>query len=381
MFRLDATSPEAVTSGRFRLWLTGIPRPESSLAGRFTPFLGPETTDRLSASFPQAPGRIAAQLSFPPRRTRNGNLASVPPLLPHLIVLGEHTPEDRRDLIGLDELAVTADPTQLHLIHTTTGEAVEAHTLHALDAAVHTPPLARFLAEVSGAGRTWWGPIDLGIARTLPYLPRLRAGRTVLAPARWLLHAEALPGPKAPAAEWDRAFDAWRQRWRMPDSVAFTTGDARLPIDLGDRLDRHLLRTHLTADGKLEVAEHEPGPSWVGRACEFAIALRATEPPPNPNRPRARPPTSNSRQDESSRPPSSLTRAGSTRSSPPTCPTSSEPSIRRPKRGGSPAATTTPTPRTGTASNCACAPPTTPPPPKWRPPSRPGPSSCTTPGS
>ncbi|WP_026931899.1 lantibiotic dehydratase [Glycomyces tenuis] len=284
MFRLDAAGPAAIDRGQFRLWLTGIPRPESSLAGRFAPFLGPAETDRLAASFPETPERIVAQLSFPPRRARNGNVAAVPPLLTHLIVLGEHPPPGRAGLIGLDELAVTADPTQLHLIHTTTGRVVEAHALHALDATVHTPPLARFLAEVSGAGRTWWGPLDLGIARTLPYLPRLRSGRTVLAPARWLLDAADFPSPKAPAHQWDAEFDAWRQRWRMPDSVEFTVGDSRLPLDLRDRLDRHLLRTHLAGAGKLEVAEHEPRPSWIGRACEFALALHTVELPPAPLR-------------------------------------------------------------------------------------------------
>ncbi|WP_100447240.1 lantibiotic dehydratase [Glycomyces xiaoerkulensis] len=283
MFRLDAAAPEALDRGRFRLWLTGIPRPESSLAGRFAPLLGPAEADRLAASF-TAPGRAVAQLSFPPRRARNGNVAAVPPLLPHLIVLGEHPPAEETDLIGLDQLAVTADPTQLHLIRTTSGEVVEAHALHALDATVHTPPLARFLAEVSGAGRTWWGPVDLGIARTLPYLPRLRAGRTVLAPARWLLDAANLPGPKAPASEWDGAFDEWRDRWWMPDSVEIATGDSRLPLDLRDRLDRHLLRTRLASAGKLEVAEHESRPGWAGRACEVAVALRAVESPPAPVR-------------------------------------------------------------------------------------------------
>jgi class I lanthipeptide synthase len=56
--------------------------------------------------------------------------------------------------------------------------------LHALEASVQTPPLARFLAEVASARCGIYGPFDFGAARTLPFLPRVRHGRAVLAPAR-----------------------------------------------------------------------------------------------------------------------------------------------------------------------------------------------------
>ncbi|MGH3811560.1 MAG: lantibiotic dehydratase, partial [Pseudonocardiaceae bacterium] len=56
-------------------------------------------------------------------------------------------------------------------------------------------PLARFLAEVASARCGVYGPFDFGAARTLPFLPRVRYGRTVLASARWLLVADDLPVP------------------------------------------------------------------------------------------------------------------------------------------------------------------------------------------
>jgi hypothetical protein len=58
----------------------------------------------------------------------------------------------------------------------------------------------------------------------LPYLPRLRYGKTVLAPARWLLAAADLPAPTAPLPEWASALDAWRERWRVPWSTRQDAG-------------------------------------------------------------------------------------------------------------------------------------------------------------
>jgi thiopeptide-type bacteriocin biosynthesis protein len=275
MFRIEADDLESMNRGRFRLWLTGVPRPQSSLAGRFTPLFEAGEPADLASSYTLPAGRIPAQLSFPPRRTRNATLAAVPALLPHLIPLGEHPPHAGASIIELDDLAVTADATQMYLVRRSTGELVEASMLHALDVTVHTPPLARFLSEVAGAGRTRWGPVDLGIARTLPYLPRIRVGRAVLAPARWLINADVLPGRNASMGEWDQAFELWRAQWCMGRTVEFVSGDSRLPLDLRDRRDRFLLRSQLVRKGELEVAEHERHQNWAGRASEFVMAFRS----------------------------------------------------------------------------------------------------------
>ncbi|GAA4921864.1 thiopeptide-type bacteriocin biosynthesis protein [Stackebrandtia albiflava] len=274
LFSVAADSAEEVDAGRFRLHLTGLPRPQSSLTGRFL-----ELLPGLSGEFRDSYLRddvIVAQLSFPPRRARNGNVTAVPVVLPHVIPLGEHPPSDV-ETIRLDDLAVVADSTQLHLVQASTGRQVLAYALHALDAAVHTPPMARFLAEVTSAGWAWWGPFDYGVARTLPYLPRVRTGRTILSAARWLMFAKDFP---TDITAWATAFTRWRQHWRLPRTVEMISQGTALPLDLDAKADLSLLRSRLASDGKLELTEAVPTSGWSGRACTFVATLRTSTSPP-----------------------------------------------------------------------------------------------------
>ncbi|MFC0861661.1 lantibiotic dehydratase [Sphaerimonospora cavernae] len=286
-FNLLATSPDALSRGRFQLWVTGAPSPASSMAGRFAHLLPEEDQRRLAGSFAQtASNALAAQLSFPPRKQRNENIARAPRLLSATIHLSEHHDTDGVH-IRLDDLAVTADASQMHLVQLSTGTVIHPRVLHALEASVQTPPLARFLAEISLARCGVYGPFDFGAARRLPFLPRVRHGRTVLVPARWLLAAADLPAPTATMAEWEKALDAWRARWRVPAAVVLCQGELRLPLDLDHRLHRGLLRARLDRAGRVELREtpalEEFG--WIGRAHELLVPLITTRTSVSANQP------------------------------------------------------------------------------------------------
>ncbi|MGH3811888.1 MAG: thiopeptide-type bacteriocin biosynthesis protein, partial [Pseudonocardiaceae bacterium] len=129
---------------------------------------------------------------------------------------------------------------------------------------------------------------DFGAARTLPFLPRVRYGRTVLASARWLLVADDLPVPGCAMPAWEKTLSAWRGRWRVPSAVVLCNGELRLPLDLDDRLHRVLLRTHLDRAGRVELrgAGDQSDLAWVGRACELLIPLTLGRPQAAGNRPR-----------------------------------------------------------------------------------------------
>src|SRR6266511_4158651 len=147
--------------------------------------------DTYGAATSEGTDTVAVQLSFPPRQRRDENVIRTPQVLPHIVSLAEH--RDLGDhLIDLDDLAVYADARHMHLIQLSTGKRVEALVPHALEGGLHTPPLARFLAEVSGARRAAYTAFDWGAAASMPFLPRLRHGRTVLCPARWLLRSADL---------------------------------------------------------------------------------------------------------------------------------------------------------------------------------------------
>ncbi|GAA4945776.1 thiopeptide-type bacteriocin biosynthesis protein [Nonomuraea thailandensis] len=272
-FHLEAASADAVTRGAFVLWVTGAPRTSSSMAGRFAHLLPPQERELLAASFAPDGEAVAAQLSFPPRRRHNENVVRVPRLLPAVIHLAEH-PTTGTVPINVDDLAVTADATQMYLVQISTRRRIVPWALHALEASAHTPPLARFLAGVPCARHAVYGLFDWGAARKLPHLPRLRYGRTVLAPARWILTASDLGTRRDSTQRWDKHLAAWRDRWRVPSWVVLYQEEARLPLDLDARLDRSLLRTRLERAGQVELREH-PREDWAGRACEFLATLTA----------------------------------------------------------------------------------------------------------
>ncbi|GAA1904877.1 lantibiotic dehydratase [Streptomyces sodiiphilus] len=285
---IHAASAEAVRRGDYRLRITGMPRPGSSMFGRFAHLLPPDAQDRLTAGYAiTAPEAIPAQLSFAPRRRRNENVARTMRLLPHVIPLGEHH-EPGPGVIPLEDLAVTADARQFYLVQMSTGRRIEPRVPHALEAGIHTPPLARFLAEITTARCAVYKAFAFGAAARLPYLPRVRYKKTILAPARWLITAAELPAHTAPMADWEKALDQWRDLLRVPDRVAVVEYDQQLPIDLGQQMHRALLRTRLDSTRRIELREtvHQDERAWIGRPHELLIPLalddsaaQRTEPP------------------------------------------------------------------------------------------------------
>ncbi|MGW1771897.1 lantibiotic dehydratase [Streptomyces sp. NPDC002104] len=288
-FHLLADSAEDVRRGRFEVWAASAARPSSSMAGRFTDLLPKDDHDAWMAALAGPTGPLHAQLLFPARRRRSGNVVRTPVATGHTI--GLDWPAPGPGGIPLADLAVTCDARHLYLIRSSTGQVVEPRVLHALEPTVLTPPLARFLAELAGARRTAWRLPDWGAASRLPYLPRLRHGRAVLAPARWLLNAGDLPGPAAAPAAWEDAFDGWRARRDVPSSVVLVEAEMRLPLDLDVPLHRDLLRARLARTGELALRESPElttmptAPSaggFMGRAHEFLTVLHAAEPAPIP---------------------------------------------------------------------------------------------------
>lgn len=167
---------------------------------------------------------------------------------------------------------------------------IEPRVLHALEAGLQTPPLARFLAEVTTGRCAVYGAFDWAAAARLPYLPRVRYGRSVLSPARWRLTAADLPAPTCALPDWETALDAWRRRLRAPAAVVLCQSELRLPLDLDHPAHRALLRARLGRDGRVELRE-APTPAdlaWLGRAHELLISLRLARPRPAEQQPQGR---------------------------------------------------------------------------------------------
>jgi thiopeptide-type bacteriocin biosynthesis protein len=279
-----AASMTALAEGAFTLLVTGTGRTAAALSGRFLDLMAEKDQQRMTEVYRRLPtgvdGAVAAQLSFPPRSGRMANVVRAPSLLPDVISVAEHR-DNTRGRVLVKDLAVTADNDRMFLVSLPERRVVEPMLASAAALRV-LPPLARLLFEIPRAGKTAVSPFAWGAAGCLPFLPRLRYGRTVLARARWRVPIGELPGPQAPHSAWVAAMAAVRERRRLPDVVQVGEADRRLRLSLDEPMDLALLRAHLNASGAVATfweASTAADHGWLGRAHEIVIPLATTASP------------------------------------------------------------------------------------------------------
>ncbi|MFJ9822370.1 lantibiotic dehydratase [Streptomyces sp. NPDC101151] len=284
--RVHAASAEDLQRGHFRLEVMNVSRGAGVTTGRFLSVLAAEDRELLAAELADLPaadaGTIAAQLSFPPLRSISAHVTRTPQVLPTVIGVQEHRCEAGADVLTPEDLAVACDGRRMYLAAPERGYRVEAVGMHALNLREHTPPLVRFLTELPRAQCAQVTLFDWGAANAMPFLPRVRYGRTVLSPAQWRLDAVELPGPSRPQHEWEEALDQWRSRRRAPGRLCLAEGDRRLLLDLDQTGHRVLLRQHLNRARSAVLVEAPDGAAygWCGgRAHEVIVPLKATRPP------------------------------------------------------------------------------------------------------
>ncbi|MGW0457484.1 lantibiotic dehydratase [Streptomyces tendae] len=282
-FHIRATSQEALDSGDFVLHGLAPSRGIGTTIGRSLGLLAPDDQARVGALLKELPvnttGSIPTQVSFAPLDRGDANVTRVAELLPAVISLAEHREVDART-IRLDDLAVGCDRRRLYLVSLSRACLLDPMTLHALDLRGHTPPLARFLTEISRSQTAVLTMFPWASATALPYLPRVRYGRAILSPARWRLERSELPARRASWEEWHKAADGWRARRRVPDHVALAEGDQLLPLDLSERAHLALLRAHLDTHESAILTEAGSDGGWFdGRAHEIIAPMTAVRPP------------------------------------------------------------------------------------------------------
>ncbi|TQM01611.1 thiopeptide-type bacteriocin biosynthesis protein [Pseudonocardia kunmingensis] len=283
-FRVHASSSATLEGGEFRLEVLGASRGIGTTTGRFLGLLEPPDREHAATVLAQLPASdpdtVAAQLSYAPLAPKDAHVTRAPELLPAVISLGEHHAPSA-NLIPLDDLVVGCDRRRLYLASLSLGRRLEPTTLHALDLRVHTLPLARFIAEVGRSQTAVVTAFDWGAAAGLPFLPRVRFGRTVLSPACWRLEGGDLPRRGAPWREWEEALTAWCAQRRMPTAVLLTEGDQLLKLDLAQSAHRVLLRARVDSVGHavLTEAPERDAHGWFdGHAHEIVVPMMAASP-------------------------------------------------------------------------------------------------------
>jgi thiopeptide-type bacteriocin biosynthesis protein len=288
---LLARSCEDLDAGNFRLVLH--PHNGDAYAGAFGRFARlTGATDELTSFMRQLrppSGALPVQVSWRPCKPRAGNTARVPWWLDHRLPVGWFDERGSEGVLGLDDLVVTASTEWFHVFSRSLGTELAPNRGHMLHYAT-APNTVRFLIDVTvnrpQPARHWdWGNLE-----TLPFLPRVRYGRTVLTQARWLPDHTLYDSADLPSREWADRFTMWRQRWRVPRYVDMAFLDLRVRIDLDEphHLDllhqqlRKVPRTVLTEVPDIESYGWLSGPGGV-HANEIVFPLVARRDPTAPH--------------------------------------------------------------------------------------------------
>ncbi|TCJ34566.1 lantibiotic dehydratase [Parafrankia sp. BMG5.11] len=282
-FTLAAETPHDLDRGAFTLTVVSGARHAGVAAARFLHLLTPAELDRFRgvyAGLPTAlPGAATVQVSGPPLDARLAAVARTPELLPVLPV-GDFHPAPPWTL---DDLAVAGDGQRLWLVSRTTGRPVEPLLVNCVLLPTAQQPLIRFLTEIWTAWTAPCARFDWGHARGLPFLPRIRRGRSILHPARWTIPATALPARTAPWPQWRAAWQRHRERHRLPREVLIGDDDVRLRLDLDENAHLTMLRSHLDRHGRVALTEAGGRAKWIdGRPAELLLTLTRRPPDHHP---------------------------------------------------------------------------------------------------
>jgi len=287
-FQILAESTGALERGDYLLlgsphigsWTAG------ATAGRFADLTGlTEELARLAAKSCAGDG-IPAQVEAAPQDPRSLNIVQVPRLLPYRIPIG--VADDRSDPHCLDwrTLLVAAGADGLRLLHEPTGRQIKPVFPHMLALDTQAPPVARFLSDLTMARPRVWSGWDWAGLDVLPYLPRVRYGRVVVAPRRWLAGRRLREAARAQGGSaWRDGLSEWRRRLAVPDRLQIARNDQMYPIDLREPWDQDLLRFELTAAEPRFVLYEDltadgAGLGWnAGQSTEIVVPLiRASAP-------------------------------------------------------------------------------------------------------
>jgi thiopeptide-type bacteriocin biosynthesis protein len=279
VFQVEAQSRAALAAGDFRLVVTGTSRSAGARAGRFLGLLDEPDQARMTKVYAELPGHhgaIPVQVSASPLYPKAANVSRVQAVLPYQISIGEHIGRDGGRSIPLSDICVASNGQRFQVWSISLGHEIDPIAFHALDLRSNVHPVVRFLSESSRGLSAGYTGFDWGAATGMPFLPRLRSGRVVLAPARWNVTAADFPVRDARWSDWTAAMTRVRERLRLPMRVYLRERDRRLPLDLDVPWHQALLREHLLRRDSAELWEAPPDGAWGwidGRANEVVLPL------------------------------------------------------------------------------------------------------------
>ncbi len=274
MATIGAESEAAIDRGDFSLRLHHVEGPSGArLLGRFChvdPQLSHQVRSHLREEEASEPAAVYAELVHL-GEGRIGNILLRPVLREYEITyLGRSgAPFERQ--IPVSDLLVRVTEGRITLRSARLNREVIPRLTSAHNFGNSLAPY-RFLCHLQSQGCVsglWW---TWGGLEALPFLPRVRSGRLVLALARWRID-KGTTREFTRGSEVDRArtWQAWRTAHRLPRWIALKEHDNRLPIDLDNPLSVDCLLHEFNSEEDAILEELWPTPDQlVARGPEGA---------------------------------------------------------------------------------------------------------------
>lgn len=243
--RIAARSPQALSGGDFTVLVESAAGPSGAdLLGaccRGDDALRARLSEHLRAEEAVRPGAVFAELVVLPEAGA-GDLMVRPVLRDHeIVILGRSgAPEDRQ--IPVRDLVVSIDRAERIVVRSLRlGREVIPRMTAPVDANSREIGVVRFLCALQHQGTATdlafrWGPLE-----ALAVLPRVQAGRVILARARWRLFADASRGLATPGVARFRAVQRLREELGIPRHVEIGESGRWLPLDLESALSVEVL--------------------------------------------------------------------------------------------------------------------------------------------
>jgi hypothetical protein len=289
-------SAGALERGDFLMVLSspGAPgSPSGSAAGRLACCLEADAAGLPALAGLDNDDPLDAEVVFRPPDAAAANLVSETGWTRFRIDLTAHPPRRSSRDIVLPDLYVIATARRLLLYSERLGRPIRPVSYSMLHPR-RVDAVAGLLLALGRDGVVPWKSWDWGSAAALSWLPRVRVGRAVLAPARWALPPDLrLSARTGTDRQWRDGLRRWQDAEELPEIVIVGAWDQRLPLDLADPVHAALLRRECRDRGVAAVAEPPGGvtawrtagwPRGSGgpHTAEFVISLHPRPPHPGP---------------------------------------------------------------------------------------------------
>lgn len=187
--------------------------------------------DYLALEEMLTPDAVFAEIVHLPE-PRVGNIVLRPLLRTYEVPILARSGADRESQIPLSDIRVAVLDRRVSLRSARLGRVLVPRLTSAHNFALGDVAVYRFLCALQyqeGSASAYW---DWGPFSNLPFLPRVKMGRLVIAQAQWRVPDRVMESTESAGTERLRAFHEWRVRNTVPRFVTVTEGESELPVDL-----------------------------------------------------------------------------------------------------------------------------------------------------